>query len=162
MIDAQQLRKYIVRPSLKECGLYSQSAENLLMGTIAVESDMGSFIVQKNGPALSPWMVEPDTHKDIYLNFLSYNSKIREIILETCHYQVMPPHSVLIENLSYACLIARLVYYRDEEPLPDCDDIEGLAQYWKRVYNTKYGKGKVEDFIKKYNKYCIVLRETEY
>ena len=158
MIDAQQLREYIVRPALRKCGLYSLSAENLLMGTCAVESDMASFIVQQSGPALSPWQIEPNTHKDIYLNFLSYNSIIRENILAASHYAARPPDEALIANLTYSCLIARLVYYRDKDPLPAEDDILGLAHYWKRVYNTEDGMGTVKDFVEKYNKY--VLCET--
>ncbi len=153
MIDPDQLRDLIIIPSLRECGLHSPSAVNLILGTCAVESDMGSYIAQINGPALSPWMIEPETHLDIYLNFLTYNYVIRRRILNYCGYTEMPANKALTSNLSYACLMSRLVYYRQAEKLPESDDINGLALYWKKYYNTENGKGTVEDFIDKYNKY---------
>ena len=39
------------------------------------------------------------------------------------------------------------------EKLPNSYDIEGLAKYWKKYYNTEGGKGTVEKFIEKYEKY---------
>lgn len=153
MIDPDDLRLNIVRPALITCNLHSDNAENLIMGTAAVESDMGTFINQKNGPALSPWMIEPNTHKDIYLNFLSYNSQIREKILSACYYVGKPPDDALSHNLRYAALICRIKYLRDPEELPSANDIEGLANYWKRVYNTENGAGSIDDFITKYKKY---------
>jgi len=37
--------------------------------------------------------------------------------------------------------------------LPNAEDIEGLAHYWKKYYNTVYGSGKVEEFVNNYKKY---------
>jgi hypothetical protein len=47
--------------------------------------------------------------------------------------------------------MARLVYLRAPSPLPQDDDIEALAAYWKKYYNTDLGAGKVQDFIKHYS-----------
>ena len=153
MIDPEQLRLEIVRPALLKTSLHSNSAENIIMGTAAMESDMGRYLRQINGPAYSLWMIEPPTHRDIYLNFLSYRSQLRESILTACYYVAKPPDEALIHNLQYACLICRIKYLRSESPLPAEDDIEGMAQYWKTVYNTNAGAGEVSDFIAKYKKY---------
>jgi hypothetical protein len=47
--------------------------------------------------------------------------------------------------------MARLHYRRVSEPFPST--IKGLAYYWKDHYNTAKGKGTVEDFLKKWDKY---------
>jgi hypothetical protein len=43
--------------------------------------------------------------------------------------------------------MCRLHYRRVPEPLPDAEDINGLAAYWKKYYNTKAGRGSESEFI---------------
>jgi len=87
-IDALQLRHEIIRPVLKHLDPvipYSMAAENLLMGTCAQESRMGQFLVQlDNGPAKGVFQMEPDTHDDIYKNFLHYRGELRELVSDLC------------------------------------------------------------------------------
>ena len=52
MIDADHLRREIVAPALRHIGMWSEAAENLLLGTAAVESRMGTYLRQIGGPAL--------------------------------------------------------------------------------------------------------------
>jgi len=71
-LDARQLRKLVIRPALLEIELWSEAAEELVLGTAIVESRL-SFIKQLgSGPALGLWQIEPDTHRDVYENFLEY------------------------------------------------------------------------------------------
>jgi hypothetical protein len=49
--------------------------------------------------------------------------------------------------MAYATAIARLVYRRRPEPLPEASDTPGLAAYWKAHYNTPRGKGRPETFV---------------
>ena len=63
--------------------------------------------------------------------------------------------AALITNLAYATSIARLVYYRAAEALPAAGDVKALANYWKTYYNTPQGKGKSDDFILNFNRYCL-------
>ena len=51
-------------------------------------------------------------------------------------------------NLYYAVAMCRIHYYRVSEALPN--DLEGMARYWKKYYNTELGKGTVEEFIHNY------------
>lgn len=55
----------------------------------------------------------------------------------------------LITDLAYATAMARLVYYRRPEPLPEAHDLDGLARYWKAHFNTDLGAGTVEGFLSK-------------
>ena len=51
-IHPKHLAEYVIRPSLKPLGLYSLEAEQLLLGTAAVESQLGFYLHQIKGPAL--------------------------------------------------------------------------------------------------------------
>ena len=42
-INIKHLREYVIRPTLYKLDLWSKSAENLLIGTIAQESQGGYF-----------------------------------------------------------------------------------------------------------------------
>ena len=77
-IDAEQLRKDIVRPAIEKIGLWSQEAEDLLIGTAAQESHLGTYLRQLgDGPALGIFQMEPATHNDIHENFLRYKHDLR-------------------------------------------------------------------------------------
>ena len=60
-LDAKQLRELVIKPALLEIELWSEAAEELVLGTAIVESRL-SFIKQLgSGPALGFWQIEPDT-----------------------------------------------------------------------------------------------------
>jgi hypothetical protein len=151
MIDPGQLREFIVRPALLAINLYSPAAENLLMGTAAVESRLVYIdqLAPGNGPAYGPWQMERRTHDDLvrWLNgFPALRDKVDAMVAswpKERHYQ-------LHTNLAYAVVMARLYYYRLKEPLPPEDNVEAMARYWKTHYNTKLGKGTVRGFVKAY------------
>jgi len=153
-IDTNQVREYIIKPVLKDFDLYSRSATNLLLGTMAQESKMGTYIHQIGGPALGVYQMEPSTNLDIHGNFLAYNQEINTRLKELC-IPSLDIHQNLMYNLGYATIMTRLHYYRVAEALPDADDIEGLALYWKKYYNTEIGKGTTKEFIRNYERYVL-------
>jgi hypothetical protein len=156
-MDKTQLRRlirehlYLLEPEVP----YSLSAEELLMMSCAVESNLGEFIKQIDGIALGIFQMEQKTEDDIWENYLAYKPKLREKVL-----QLHGPHIIsggpyaqpLAYNLGYQITMARLHYRRFSEPLPFYWNVEGLAQYWKKYYNTKLGKGTVKDAINKYER----------
>ena len=151
MLNIQQFRDEIVRPTLKEIGLWSKSAERLVIGTALTESGL-EYIKQIGGPALGLYQCEPKTHKDIWDNFLLYRVPLaKKLNGFNIDYR---DHKQLIWNIKYATAICRIHYLRDPNPLPDENDILGMANTWKDCYNTNQGKGTVEDFL---NKASIIL-----
>ena len=76
MIDPIHLKEYIIIPVLSKLDMYSESAANLLLGTAAIESDMGQFLRQINGPALGIYQMEPSTHLDIWQNYLQFREEM--------------------------------------------------------------------------------------
>lgn len=151
-IDAKQLKLFVIVPTLAKLGLYSDSAVNLLLGTCAQESKMGTYLKQINGPAFGIYQIEPNTHDDLWDNYLKYRPELAGKVLGIDSRD----NNNLIVNLSYATAIARIHYLRAPDPFPEPNNIEGLARYYKKHYNTYEGKGTVEEFIKNYNRYINV------
>lgn len=152
MINVKQLEELIIVPTLQYLDPeipFSDAAVELLKMTAAHESHLGSYIAQVNGPALGIYQMEPATEVDIFRNFLDFKpSLLTKVVNHT------GLGEELIWNLQYATIMARVHYYRDKYPLPDAMDIEGLAQYAKRVYNTVEGKAEWRDYYNAYNRYC--------
>lgn len=151
MINALQLRREIVRPVLEHLWLWSQAAENLVMGTAAQESRMGTYLKQIAGPAVGIFQMEPFTHDDLWKTILKNQPQLAERVRQVelpGWYQ--DDAREMAGNLYYAAAMCRVFYRRIKEPLPDADDIPGLARYWKRYYNTHMGKGTEVEFIRNY------------
>ena len=145
-LDASQLRRLVIQPALSEIELWSPAAEELVLGTAIVESRL-SFIKQLgSGPALGLWQIEPDTHRDVYDNFLDYREGLYDQVIG-----LSAPGQTFEENLTsnmqYGAAICRLCYYRAPEALPDEGDLQGQAAYWKRYYNTPLGAGTEGKYI---------------
>lgn len=154
-MNSDQLKTLIIEPTLKLLGLYDMSAVNLLLGTAAVESDCGEYIEQiPAGHAKGIYQIEMATHDDIVNRFLTKDryDYIRKVIRDL-KIQSLSNEQNLIGNLYYSTAIARMVYYRIPTILPIYNSKEELASYWKRYYNTFLGKGTIERFIQKYDKF---------
>ena len=162
-MDSMQLREHIIRPALERIGLWSADAEELLMGTCAQESKLGQFHRQMgNGPALGIFQMEPVTHDDCWNNYLKYHAglalKIKglvygeDVIGDT---PVHPPAEILVSNDRYAAAMARVKYLRAPAPIPSCQDLIGMDDYWKQHYNTPKGRGTVSEFCDHYVNYVV-------
>lgn len=151
-INARQLREEIIKPTLSLIGLYSEAAENLLFGTAAHESHAGTFVKQVGGPALGLYQMEPRTYDDIWNNYLIGRS-LREQVLSACMYEMKPPAQHLLWNMRLSTIMCRIHYLRSPGALPQATDLEGLANYWKKFYNTHLGKGTPEQFIADYKRF---------
>lgn len=153
MFDAYQFCADVIEPSLKEIGLYSKGAEQLLLGTACVESRLGTYLRQIRGPAMGVYQIEPNTHRDIWRNYVAYRqglqTKLKSMVSanQWREDQRRPHHYALITNLAYSTAMARLVYLRHPDPIPEENDWEGMAAYWKKSYNTYLGAGTVEKFM---------------
>jgi len=161
-MDAKQLRDLIIIPTLKFLELYSESAVNLLLGTIAQESEMGEYIRQlgfdcRSGGAFGICQCEMKTHEDVLAWLKSNKSSIYNKVLLLMTQTPWLTNSQQLEgNLFYAVAIARCLYLSIAEPLPAADDINAMAVYWKKYYN-RGGKGTIEQFEENYEKHVLSL-----
>ncbi|RLA60692.1 MAG: hypothetical protein DRQ89_12470 [Epsilonproteobacteria bacterium] len=153
MFNLKQFRTYIVRPALDGVGLYSEAAEDLLVGTACAESMMGTYVHQVGGPALGIYQMEPNTHADIWRNYLEYREGLHDRVVGCVpangwsSWGDMPSHALLITDLKYATVMARIHYLRSPEPLPAAGEWSGMARMWKKVYNTEAGAGTEGHFM---------------
>lgn len=149
MLDSREFRLYVIRPTLVHLELWSSAAELLLLGTALAESNLRWLVQKRGGPGLGLYQIEPVTHKDVWESYLSKSMKSKlkaKVVWLTSR---NPLNEQLVCNLAYATAIARVIYWRKPEALPEADNIKGLAKYWKDHYNTYLGAGKEEDFVRR-------------
>lgn len=146
-MDANQLCELVIAPTLDVIELNSDVAVNLLVGTVFQESAGGEYLKQLGGgPALGIYQIEPNTHTDVWENYLDYRASLTSKVEKLLSPE--DKEQQLISNLSYATAIARIIYYRKPQALPsDANDIQALGEYWKEHYNTAAGAGTVEEFV---------------
>ena len=152
MINEKQLRTEIIRPALKALQLWSESAEELMMLTCAVESQGGTYVAQVQGPALGIFQMEPATHNSLWNVYLSRRTEFAYRILAAIFLTTRPPVEYLKYNLLYSAMMARIYYFTVEEALPDAKNVEKLAEYWDKYYNRNPNKGTAPEAIAAYNK----------
>jgi hypothetical protein len=156
-INANQLRTFIIRPTLSYLNLWSNFRENLILGTCAQESNMGTYISQLNGgPARGIYQMEEKTYEDIWENFLKFNGVLYKKISDIEADDKTNLFFQLTWNLKYATAMAFMSYFRHKKFVDlDPKDIEGMANYWKKYYNSSLGKGTEQEFIDNYDRYII-------
>lgn len=128
----------LIEDTLKEHKLYSPAAVQLLLGTAAQESDFGTYLRQIRGPALGVFQMEPATFRWMVEKYGAKYGFTHRSAWD------------LVWDLKFAILLARLRYLAVPGRLPEAGDIQGLAAYWKKYYNTDLGRGTREMFIKNY------------
>lgn len=150
MINIDQFRKLIIESSLNDLMLYSSDAEELLVFTCAAESDGGSFLHQVNGRALGIYQMEPETYNDIWQNYIKLHPHIGMLLSTNFNIVFIPSEDRLIYDLRFCTAMTRLFYARFPEPLPDCNNVDAIWNYYKKYYNTARGAAEKYSAIKKY------------
>ncbi len=142
-LNPHQLRDLVIRPTLQRLALWSDAAEELVLGTAIQESGLQYLQQLGGGPARGLWQMERATHDDIWQNFLHFRTKLGLNVLGP---YTRPDHTRLAWDLAYACAMCRIAYLRCPDALPAAGDINGQAVFWKRWYNTPLGKGTVDQY----------------
>lgn len=142
----EHFRRDTIAPTLRLIGSWSESAEALLLGTALVESGLQATRQHGGGPALGYFQMEPATHDDLWRYLESRRPTLGATLRNIAGQSGQPPAETMINNAAYACAMARVHYMRIPEKIPPANDINGLAAYWKRYYNTPNGAGTVEKY----------------
>lgn len=157
--QATILLKHVISPALQRISsnkfpTWSPAAEELLLGTAIVESDLRFRRQYGDGPARGFLQMEPATHNDIWDNFLKYRPELAKAIGRLMSSADADKLVELEKNDKYACAMARAHYLRAPTPLPRSGDVDAMAKYWKKYYNTnhKNAKGTPEKYVEKWNK----------
>ncbi len=169
-IYTNDLREAIIRPTLELLGEWSQSAESLLMGTAAQESQLGFRLYGKNEDGIGLYRISAKTHTQIWDNFLISDpdlaSKLRGLASQQQF--LKSPHNELITNLSYATGVAWMVYKRHGLTLLNNLSVRELAQSWLSYYCTRDDQNdqsmhkniaEIDNFVQNYR--TLVLSENK-
>jgi hypothetical protein len=141
----KQIRE-IIDWSLKEMGLHSEDAVDLVYKTGNAETGYRHLKQMGGGPAIGFWQIEPATLIDIIDNYVKYRPKF-EKRLKSLGFSQSDMETRVMSNIALQAVFCRLKYKRDKYALPKSSDLEAQARYWKRVYNTHLGKGTITHFM---------------
>lgn len=150
---ALDLLETVIRPTLQALNLASRPAELLLLGTAIAESGLEERVQRGNGPARGLFQMEPNTHQDIWDNYLKYRPALAAKVKALKKNDWVGDADQLQHNDEYACAMARVHYWRVPSKIPDSGKIEDLAAYWKSHYNTPQGGGTVKHFVDAWNSF---------
>lgn len=139
-----QFRQFITRTLMDFAPHYATlPAIELLLMTAAAESDFGTYLWQKSGPAKGLFQIEPDTHNSIHANYFHRRWPMFR----------QKEHDALVYDLQYQVIVARGIYADKTEALPSENNIDGMAAYHKKHWNTLLGNADPENTVRKYLKY---------
>ena len=139
---------------LQTMDMYSKDAFCMVMRTGMAETGFRHLTQMGDGPALGFFQVEPKTIMDTMDNYVNYRPKIEECLCELGYADSEVAYRVT-SNIALQVAFCRLKYRRDKKAIPPASDLEGQAKYWKRVYNTRLGKGTIEHFLEANKDYKI-------
>jgi hypothetical protein len=169
-IYATDLRELIIRPTLQWLNDWSQSAENLLMGTVAQESQLGFRMQSDKNCGLGLYRISASTHTQVWDEFLVTDPELASRLRGLASQQqfLTSPHNELIVNLSYASGVAWMIYKRHQLNLADNLSVHDFAEYWLSYYSTREvlngqtmrnDDANLDSFVQNYRN--LVLRENK-
>lgn len=150
----EDLREYVIRPVLEDMKMHTEAAENILVMIAAHESHMGTYLKQTKGPACGIYQIEPRTEQDVWDTYLTKHGSRHLDKVE--RYKARTSSKLnLCANLPYQTALARIILWRISEPLPAANDLEGLARYAKKHWNTEGGAATWEDYLQAYLRFGV-------
>ncbi|MGF1702958.1 hypothetical protein L4D09_21960 [Photobacterium makurazakiensis] len=149
--------EYVVKPVLDQLDaaaggrgkLNTESAITLILMIAAHESGKFTYSKQVRGPALGFTQMEPATFKWL----VEWLGKHKPNLLDAMNMFGpinQPDARMMVISPQYAVAAARMNLLRFPESLPDADDLDGLARYAKKYWNTSAGKATEADYKKAY------------
>lgn len=167
---AREFLEIIIKPVLNRLEMGGTAAERLMLGTALAETGLREVeqgLGRRAGPALGYFQMEPATYSDLWVGYincgrigtagrhvlLGYISRDAKVFSQTsspppdADFHTLPDVMELVYCPRFACAMSRILYRRIPHPLPRPDDIEALAAYWKKWYNTEKGKGTIEHYL---------------
>jgi len=158
------MEHFLVRPVLTALQVHnermlSDASVQLIMGTIAQESDFGKFNRQHgNGPAKGFCQVEPFTEQDVRKRYLDRHPVLLEAVLSLINGIPENPSDdyfafQLEVNPFYCIAIARVKYWMVSEPMPAAGDLLALGRYWDKYYNGNPLKGTPKEWVHSYGQW---------
>ena len=135
--------KKITEKVCKDLDMYSENSVKLILSTGYAESGYRA-LEQTKGPAVGFFQIEPNTIDDVLDNYVKYRPHLMNSLIDLGLIQGEEHFSVM-SNIALQVAFCRLCYRRVPNAIPN--NIEDMAKYWKKHYNTEKGKGTVKHFL---------------
>lgn len=151
-LSHRDVLQYVVQPTLRWLDPeipHSRGAERLLLGTAIHESGDLRWLDQTTpgpGPAYGLWQMEAATHYDLWSRFIDFRLPLARKLHSLRTGPWATPIEQLRWNLPYACGMARVLYFRSPDAMPDVGDVDAMAAWAKKTFNTIKGKATVDDY----------------
>jgi hypothetical protein len=169
-IYVNDLRELVIRPTLLALDIWSPTAENLLLGTAAQESDLGFRMQSDKDCGLGIYFISARAHTQVWDKYLVTDPELASRVRGLASQQqfLKNPHSELVINLSYATAIAWMIYKRQQIVLTDNPSAHELARYWLHYYCARDEQAvqkphnddsQIESFVTRYR--ALVLHENK-
>ncbi|WAH60114.1 hypothetical protein LZ023_11445 [Pseudomonas silvicola] len=142
-IAARELSQYVIRPTLLYLGRHCANAEALLLGVAASQSALGNELHGRRGHGL--YRIGALRHQALWDRYLALDPELASLVrgLASQHAFLSGPHLELTVNLRYATAIAWLLIEQQKTPLPQADDLIGMARIWRQTFQPQ---GRIRDF----------------
>jgi hypothetical protein len=131
-IAASELCRYVIRPTLVYLGRHNQTAESLLLGIAASQSELGSALHDRRGHGL--YSISDQRHRALWDTYLALDPERASLVrgLASQHAFLGAPQLELTVNLRYATAIAWLLVEQQRPALPEPGDVIGHGAYMER------------------------------
>ena len=157
IFSSRDLRTSVVADTLHYLSDWSQSAENLLVGTAIQESGLG--FAMRSGNRLGIYHISPTHHRAVWDQYLVNDPELASRVrgLAGQHSFTLNPHKELLTNLRYATAVAWCIYRKATCPLPAANDIWGLGTTWHRHFHRN-ASGSIKEFVRNYRELALTER----
>ncbi|MDX1695762.1 MAG: hypothetical protein R3208_18495 [Ketobacteraceae bacterium] len=149
-ICGAELLELVIRPTLRSLGVNAPMVENLLLGTAAVQSNMGFYLNSHHGIGI--YGIDEERHQAIWDQYLAFNEDLASHVrgLASQHEFLKAPHAELACNLRYATAIAWMIYQEGGVHAGDLHSEQDLAECWYRVFARENACQSPETFSARY------------
>jgi hypothetical protein len=152
-ICANELREYVIKPCLELLGENSETAENLLLGTAAQESLLGSHCYCAQTQGFGLYRITAEKHQDVWDSYLVQFPELASQLRGLASQQqfLKAPHIELTSNLLYSTGIAWMIYRRNKILTNKPLEFSGLAQLWAVHFDNGTGTYRsTDEFMQTY------------
>lgn len=149
-ICGTELLELVIRPTLKALGICKPAAEKLMLGTAAVQSNLG-FVLQSH-QGMGIFGIDTHRHREIWDKYLAFNEDLASTVrgLASQHDFLKAPDTELISNLKYSTAIAWMVYQQAGVDLSQLKTPQDLADCWYQVFTENSEHQSPAKFLTQY------------
>ena len=141
-ICSHEFLQYVIQPTLRQLGVQSGVAEQLLLATANFQSGLGQQLQQNQGIGI--YGISAELHTEVWDRYLALDCDLASQIRGMASQHEFPkaPHCELLTNMSYATAIAWMIYRYRGVKIPDANDPATLARCWQKAFLNRPGSDK--------------------